>query len=317
MKPTGLQLLGTIIIGTSLVLVVPLPSVLAEQAGQNGASQPPVDEQRDRVRRIQQALIQFGYKPGPPDGVMGGRTRRAIGYYQGDYGLKVDGEPSAEVLAHMEKSLQARGIKTTVDTTETQTQTREQGTATEPARQSDGPETWETGLILEAVTLKLEPQGGAADGPTLAANTSVEIVARDAGWLKVAGPRGETGWVRLSAVKLDNASQTAEPEAENSGGFMQGLARGLTGLFGGGGGDAGGATTATIGIRGLSKEALAAAEPNPEELVKMEGYRALPESMHNFASERGLTTRSVNYLPDPSPVQNGSNSGPGFSGGRK
>jgi peptidoglycan hydrolase-like protein with peptidoglycan-binding domain len=317
MKRSGIYHIAALVIGTSLVVVVPLFNVPAQQSDPSAASQAAADQQRERVRRIQQALIQFGYKPGAPDGVMGGRTRRAIRYYQGDYGLKVDGEPSAEVLAHMEESLQARGIKPSSGAPQAATEAAEQ--AAQPPDPGEDQQTWETGLIVEAVTLKLEPKASAEDGAALAANTSVEITGRDAGWLEVAGPRGETGWVHLSAVKLDNTEpEAAEHKPQGGGGFVQGLARGLTGLFGGGNAaDTGGATTATIGIRGLSKEGLAAAQPTPAELAKMEDNRASPEAARAFASERKLAARSVEYLPEPVPVQTGGNGGPGFSGGRK
>lgn len=51
------------------------------------------------VTLIQRALARRGYDPGPADGLMGMRTRRAIRKFQQDQGLKVDGEPSVALLA--------------------------------------------------------------------------------------------------------------------------------------------------------------------------------------------------------------------------
>jgi len=51
------------------------------------------------VTLIQRALAQNGYDPGPADGLMGMRTRRAIQKFQQDHGLKVDGESSGALLA--------------------------------------------------------------------------------------------------------------------------------------------------------------------------------------------------------------------------
>jgi peptidoglycan hydrolase-like protein with peptidoglycan-binding domain len=39
-------------------------------------------EGSENVKKVQQALLDKGYKPGPVDGVMGAQTRQALGEYQ-------------------------------------------------------------------------------------------------------------------------------------------------------------------------------------------------------------------------------------------
>ena len=56
------------------------------------------------VRRIQAALADRGYDPGPIDGRSGPRTRAAIGAYQRDHGLFVDSTPTPELAQHLENS---------------------------------------------------------------------------------------------------------------------------------------------------------------------------------------------------------------------
>lgn len=41
--------------------------------------------------QVQERLAELGYDPGPPDGVLGPRTRQAITAFQHDRGLPVDG----------------------------------------------------------------------------------------------------------------------------------------------------------------------------------------------------------------------------------
>lgn len=53
------------------------------------------------IRGIQEELAAHGYKPGPVDGVVGGRTRGAIRAYQKDAGLPVTGAASRELLDHL------------------------------------------------------------------------------------------------------------------------------------------------------------------------------------------------------------------------
>ena len=53
---------------------------------------------QQKTRAIQIGLSQRGYSPGPADGVMGEKTKRAIFNYQIDNGMPADGEPSVTVL---------------------------------------------------------------------------------------------------------------------------------------------------------------------------------------------------------------------------
>ena len=72
-------------------------------------SMPPIKENillKDpiTIKKIQLALERQGYKPGTPDGLMGGKTRRAIMQYQRDIGMIVDGKVSASLLKKLTNS---------------------------------------------------------------------------------------------------------------------------------------------------------------------------------------------------------------------
>lgn len=54
---------------------------------------------------LQEELAAHGYKPGPADGKLSDRTRRAIRQYQKDAGLQVNGVASKELLDHMKFAL--------------------------------------------------------------------------------------------------------------------------------------------------------------------------------------------------------------------
>ncbi len=60
----------------------------------------------DTIKAIQMGLTTMGYDPGPIDGVVGNNTRRAIKSYQAEFQLDQDGEPSATLLAHINKNKQ-------------------------------------------------------------------------------------------------------------------------------------------------------------------------------------------------------------------
>ncbi len=50
------------------------------------------------IRQVQQHLTRLGYSPGIADGIMGGKTKRAIQLYQIDYNLSVDGKATRTLL---------------------------------------------------------------------------------------------------------------------------------------------------------------------------------------------------------------------------
>ena len=50
------------------------------------------------VRKVQTGLMALGYYEGPPDGIVGPKTRDALIRFQTDYGLKVTGTITPEVL---------------------------------------------------------------------------------------------------------------------------------------------------------------------------------------------------------------------------
>lgn len=54
------------------------------------------------VIRIQNALAAAGYNPGPADGIMGRKTRRAIRAYQSARKIPVTGQPSADLLRELQ-----------------------------------------------------------------------------------------------------------------------------------------------------------------------------------------------------------------------
>lgn len=59
------------------------------------------------VIQIQKGLAQLGYYPGKTDGIAGIKTRAAIRTFQLKYGLKVDGKPSAKLLAAIRVALKS------------------------------------------------------------------------------------------------------------------------------------------------------------------------------------------------------------------
>jgi len=141
----------------------------------------------------------------------------------------------------------------------------------------------EPASVVRATDLK---QGPATDSATLAAlpeNASVEALERKGGWTRVKTSSGE-GWVRMLALRYKPGSAKAGDSGAKE---LYNVAR--TGSSG---------TQTTTGVRGLSAEQIANAQPNLGELNKLKEFSADRGAASGFAAEGSLAARSVEY-PKP------------------
>jgi hypothetical protein len=63
-----------------------------------------IGDKKALIREIQQCLTEQGYKPGPIDGIMGGKTLKAIQDFQRKRGMEPDGLATEKVLDALKKS---------------------------------------------------------------------------------------------------------------------------------------------------------------------------------------------------------------------
>jgi hypothetical protein len=143
----------------------------------------------------------------------------------------------------------------------------------------------DSGFAVRKTDLKAEPFTDATTVGSLAEKAQVRIVARQGGWMKVESPAAG-GWVRLLAIRM---SSGADPRSGDSGvGALFNVAR--TGSSG---------TAVATGVRGLDKEQIQNAKPNPGELEKLSGFRAGKGDAERFADGKpALKAQPVDYLPE-------------------
>ncbi len=139
----------------------------------------------------------------------------------------------------------------------------------------------ESGVLAKAGELKQEPFADAAAVVELPAAAPVEVLARQGAWMKVSSG-GQTGWVRLLSVRL-----TGAPARAGESGLAKAANVALSGSSG---------TAVATGVRGLDKEQIANAAPNPVEAAKLEGYVATDAKARSFAQAGPLAEQSVPYL---------------------
>lgn len=147
------------------------------------------------------------------------------------------------------------------------------------------------GTVLRTEKLYGEPASTSKVTASVAKGASVDILARQGGWLRVKAGNA-MGWIRLLSVRA-----------------------GAGGLGGVGVGDVVGAATtrsdptrvvAVAGLRGLSDEDLKQAKFNAEELAWMEARRVSATQARSFASQSRLAVVNVPDLPKPQAGQSSS-----------
>lgn len=147
------------------------------------------------------------------------------------------------------------------------------------------------GTVLRNEKLYSQPSAGASVTASVAKGASVEILAKQGGWLRVTAGKS-TGWIRLLSVRA-----------------------GAGGLGGAGIGDVVGAATtksdpsrvvAVAGLRGLNEEDLKKAQFNAGELARLDAVSVSPTQARSFAGQAGLATVKVPALPEPKPAESSS-----------
>jgi uncharacterized protein YgiM (DUF1202 family) len=142
----------------------------------------------------------------------------------------------------------------------------------------------ETGFTVRDTEVKKEPFSDAQTVGTLAEKTQVKVLARQGGWMQVEAG-AQSGWVRMLSIRMDSGSS----------GFMSGLKSLFTVARTGSSGQ-----TVTTGVRGLDKEDIKNAKPNPEEVKKLASFAASKSDAEKFAAGNPqLKSQKIDYLQAP------------------
>jgi hypothetical protein len=156
------------------------------------------------------------------------------------------------------------------------------------------------GLALKDENLYSKPSATSAVSGKMTKGMSVDIIAKQGGWLQVKAGKSQ-GWVRLLSVRA------------GSGGDGNGLAD-VAGVAG--------AVTqksdpsrvvAVAGVRGLNEEDLKGAKYSEEEIARLDRYAVTRAQATAFADKSGLKSQNVAALPKPQSSQpSGSSWGEGY-----
>ena len=144
----------------------------------------------------------------------------------------------------------------------------------------------ETGFAVRQTEVKKEPYSDAAAVGTLPEKTPVKLVKREGGWMLIESAAA-AGWVRMLSIRMNSGAEQGGGDAGVKSLFN--VAR--TGSSG---------TAVATGVRGLSKEEIQNAKPNPVELQKLTTFAAAKSDAEQFAAENPqLKAQTIDYLPAP------------------
>jgi Bacterial SH3 domain len=134
------------------------------------------------------------------------------------------------------------------------------------------------GTVTRDDVIRAEPAAAGARVAGIKAGTTVKVAERSGFWRRVESTAGN-GWLKLSSVRVDSG--------DSSGAGLAALAtgRGATGNV-----------VTTSGTRGVSAHDLTGAAPDAAELQRVEAMGVTGEQASAFATDAGLTPRSLDYL---------------------
>lgn len=142
--------------------------------------------------------------------------------------------------------------------------------------------------------LRSAPEDTASVVKQLADKAPLQLLERKGAWSRVKSGN-DSGWVRM--MHLRGGATVAVDEKSSMGSWLARMER----LLSGSGGSSTRTTnqraqSATVGIRGFSKEDVASAELNPAELQKLKRFQATDAAAMRLANERHLAFQSIAYL---------------------
>jgi len=144
----------------------------------------------------------------------------------------------------------------------------------------------EPAVTARATDLLAQSAADAAVIAQLPADTKVEVLRRSGAWNEVKTASGQTGWVRMLALRLGDGKAGAAPAGGNPLAAVGNLL---------GGGRTTGTATVTTGVRGLDVEDLQNASANQDELKKMLKFATDKKTAAAYAQRSKLVASKIDY----------------------
>ena len=140
------------------------------------------------------------------------------------------------------------------------------------------------GLALKDENMLAQPSATAATIGKMTKGATVDIVAKQGGWLQIKSGKSQ-GWVRLLSVRAGSGGAGGAGLADVAGAVTQKSDPSRV--------------VAVAGVRGLNEEDLKGAKYNAEEMARLDRYTVNAAQAKAFAEKSGLKIQNVASLPKP------------------
>jgi len=143
----------------------------------------------------------------------------------------------------------------------------------------------EGATVLRDSELRSAPYSDARIVTVLKARSTLTILSRRGGWYQARTVARQTGWVRMSAIRLGELRAGSSGVGET----LRFLSSGRSGSSG---------VTVATGIRGLSAADVANAKPNHQAVNRLGRYQTSASQARSYAAEAKLKSRQLAYMSE-------------------
>lgn len=140
------------------------------------------------------------------------------------------------------------------------------------------------GTVINDAELRAKPKLDAKPGAKIEAKTRVEILGTQGAWIEIGTADGQRGWLRLMNVRPGEKKHWSETVKSGVGSVGVVVRTASTD------------STATTGIRGISKEQLENATPNFDEVKLLDRFQVSSADARKFADASKIRPQKVDVL---------------------
>ena len=152
--------------------------------------------------------------------------------------------------------------------------------------------TSEAAVTVKETIVRSAPGSQSAQVAVLPVDESVALQTRQGGWYQIVFRNEQSGWLPLLSIR--KVGMTANAKPEKSSGLRSVLSAYRTGSSG---------VTVATGVRGLDAVDLEKSQPDMVELQRIDNFLCTDQEAKTYASQSGLTSRNITWLPAPGEVQ--------------
>ena len=140
----------------------------------------------------------------------------------------------------------------------------------------------EPAVLLKDAELYAKPVSDAEAVQSLKSGEKLEVMARKGAWANVKAANGTAGWLRVLNIRTGSGQQGEAGIGTIANLFHSGSS----------------GNTVSTGVKGMSEEKLKNARPDPDEVKRLDKFKATQADARSFARQGRLSEQPVAYLQE-------------------